>query len=415
MAIESKSDIKTPFYYIKRRLFKNKLALIGLVVILLAHLVVLLGYLIIPDKTPNCNDSAWQIKKKTPGFEVYMLKVKKSIEVEEVGFLESMYMGQEHNYIITPIESFDINGLKLTVHLEGHSEKTDEYNLVDLVYGLSKNITNKITPDSSSNAVLNAGQVKFLNTKGEIQTVAYNKLVSDFKENNLDKRKYYLGTDIAGRDMLSRLLFGTRISLGIGFVSVLISLTLGVLFGAAAGFFGGKVDSFIMWLMTVVWSIPGIMLVSAISLALGKGIWVAFVAVGLTTWVEIARVIRGQLLSVKEKLYIEAARALGLTNIRIILVHIMPNIMGPLIVIATSNFASAILTEAGLSFLGLGVQAPMPSWGIMINEGYHSMGAANSWHLIFFPSFCICITVLAFNLFGNGLRDAYDPQSGKKW
>jgi peptide/nickel transport system permease protein len=168
--------------------------------------------------------------------------------------------------------------------------------------------------------------------------------------------------------------------------------------------------------MTVVWSIPGIMLVIAISLALqSKGIWVAFVAVGLTSWVEIARVVRGQIISIKEKLFVEAARALGIGNQRIIFVHILPNIMGPLIVIATSNFASAILTEAGLSFLGLGVQPPMPSWGIMINEGYHTMGTVDSWHLILFPSLCICITVLAFNLFGNGLRDAYDPQSRTKW
>lgn len=168
--------------------------------------------------------------------------------------------------------------------------------------------------------------------------------------------------------------------------------------------------------MTVVWSIPGIMLVIAISIALqSKGVWVAFLAVGLTTWVEIARVVRGQIMGIKEKTYVEAARALGFSNFRIIFKHILPNLVGPIIVIATSNFASAILMEAGLSFLGLGVQPPMPSWGMMVNEGFHAIGTQNSWHLIVFPSLVISLLVFAFNMFGNGLRDAYDPQQALKW
>jgi len=390
--------------------------MVGLVFILLAHLVAMLGYLIIPDKTPNCNDGAWQIKKELPGFDVDLLKVKKSIDIEEVGFIEAMFLGQEHNYSIIPIETYDIDGVIAKVHPHGHSEKVEEYNILDIVKGVFAGASGRINHDSSANYKIFGDSVLYLDKEQMMKTVHLKDLAQEFKDKNIEHRTFWLGTDKAGRDMLSRLLFGTRISLGIGFVSVLISLTLGVSLGALAGFFGGKVDSFIMWLMTVVWSIPGIMLVIAISLALqSKGIWVAFVAVGLTTWVEIARVVRGQIISVKEKLYVEAARALGIGNIRIITVHIMPNIVGPLIVIATSNFASAILTEAGLSFLGLGVQPPMPSWGIMINEGYHSMGADDSWHLIFFPSLCICLTVLAFNLFGNGLRDAYDPQSKNKW
>ena len=214
--------------------------------------------------------------------------------------------------------------------------------------------------------------------------------------------------------MLSRLLAGTRISLSIGFVSVLISLLLGVTMGATAGFFGGKTDSIIMWLMTVMWSIPSIMLVIIISIALqSKGVWVAFVAVGMTMWVDVARVVRGQIMAIKEKLYIEAAKAFGISSRRIIFKHMLPNIMGPLIVISTSNFAAAILIEAGLSFLGLGVQAPTPSWGIMINEGFAAIGTRDSWHLVLLPSLCIFSMVLAFNLFGNGLRDAYDPQNMK--
>ena len=139
----------------------------------------------------------------------------------------------------------------------------------------------------------------------------------------------------------------------------------------------------------------------------------AFVAVGLTMWVDIARVVRGQIMAIKQTLYIEAAKAFGISNKRIIFKHMLPNILGPLIVISTSNFAYAILIEAGLSFLGLGVQAPTPSWGIMIKEGFDAIGTRDSWHLVLLPSLCISTMVLAFNLFGNGLRDAYDPQNMK--
>ena len=169
---------------------------------------------------------------------------------------------------------------------------------------------------------------------------------------------------------------------------------------------------FVMWFMSVIWSIPGIILVIAISMALqSRGVWVAFVAVGLTMWVDVARVMRGQIMTIKEKLYVEAARAFGIKNFRIVFVHILPNIAGPLIVIATANFAAAILLEAGLSFLGLGVQPPTPSWGVMIYEGFQAIGTKNSLHLILFPGLAICILVLAFNLLGNGLRDAYDPKT----
>jgi peptide/nickel transport system permease protein len=158
------------------------------------------------------------------------------------------------------------------------------------------------------------------------------------------------------------------------------------------------------------------MLIIAISLVLeSKGVFVAFLAVGLTMWVDVARVVRGQIISIKEKLFVEAAKALGIENLRIIFIHILPNIMGPLIVIATANFASAILIEAGLSFLGLGVQPPMTSWGMMVNEGYYSNWERDGGYLVILPSIAISLMVLAFNLFGNGLRDAYDPKSAVKW
>jgi ABC-type dipeptide/oligopeptide/nickel transport system permease subunit len=157
--------------------------------------------------------------------------------------------------------------------------------------------------------------------------------------------------------------------------------------------------------------VPSIMLVIAISLALNsKGIWVSFVAVGLTMWVDVARVVRGQFLSLKEKTYIEAVTVLGLPRYRIIINHLLPNMTGPLIVIATANFASAILMEAGLSFLGLGVQPPAPSWGMMVSEGFQLIGTKAGLFLVLLPSVLISLLVLSFNLLGNGLRDAYDPK-----
>jgi peptide/nickel transport system permease protein len=185
-----------------------------------------------------------------------------------------------------------------------------------------------------------------------------------------------------------------------------------VLVGALAGYFGGWTDSVLLGLMTVVWSIPGIMLVIAISLALdSKGVWVSFVAVGLTMWVDVARVVRGQVLGLRSATFIEAGRVLGLPTWRLIFVHLLPNLRGPLIVLATSNFAAAILLEAGLSFLGLGVQPPAPSWGLMVKEGYDLLGTQAGLWLTLLPGLAISLLVLSFNLLGNGLRDAFDPKT----
>ena len=222
-------------------------------------------------------------------------------------------------------------------------------------------------------------------------------------------RTFVLGTDAYGRDVLSMILIGSRVSLSVGLIAVLIALLIGVTLGALAAYYGGWVDNLITWLINVVWSIPTVLLVIAITFALGKGFWQVFIAVGLTMWVDIARVVRGQVYSIKEKEYVEAARALGFSTFRTIFRHILPNITGAVIVVTASNFASAILLEAGLSFLGIGVQPPMPSWGTMVKENY-SYILLDSAYLPLLPGFAIMLLVLAFMLLGNGLRDAMDTK-----
>jgi len=227
-------------------------------------------------------------------------------------------------------------------------------------------------------------------------------------EQAIVKQKTFLwGTDKYGRDLLSRMIIGSRISFFIGFVSVFISLVIGITMGAVAGYYGGKIDAFVMWIINITWSIPTLLLVIAITLALGKGYWQVFIAVGISMWVEVARVVRGQIMGVKNNQYIEAAKVLGYPDWRIIIKHILPNIMAPVIVISAANFAAAILIESGLSFLGIGAQPPTPSWGGMIKDHYNYllMGKA---YLAVIPGIGILSLVMAFMLFGNSLRDVLD-------
>ena len=218
---------------------------------------------------------------------------------------------------------------------------------------------------------------------------------------------FVLGSDRYGRDFASRLMAGSAISLSVAGIAVLISLIIGLFLGALAGYKGGRIDAFVSWFLQVVWTVPTLLMVLAITLAFGKGFWQVFVAIGLTMWVEVARIVRGQFISLRELEYVQAAKALGLSDFRIMFRHILPNALGPIIVVAAANFAAAILIESGLSFLGVGARIPVPSWGNIIKEHYHLITTDLAW-LAVLPGALIASLVLSFTWLGDGLRKAFD-------
>jgi len=222
---------------------------------------------------------------------------------------------------------------------------------------------------------------------------------------------HWLGTDTLGRDLLVRLLYGGRISLGVGLAATFVALTIGVVYGAVAGFFGGKLDAVLMRIVDIQLSLPFPIFVILLMVFFGRNIILLFVAIGAVEWLTMARIVRGQVMALKRMEFIEAARALGYGHSRIVLRHLLPNILGPVIVYTTLTIPAVMLLEAFLSFLGLGVQPPMSSWGVLIKDGAEKMEEF-SWLLVF-PAALFSLTLLSLNFVGDGLRDALDVRSSK--
>ena len=219
---------------------------------------------------------------------------------------------------------------------------------------------------------------------------------------------HWLGTDAIGRDLFVRVLYGARVSLAVGLVATLVSLLIGVLYGATAGFLGGRVDAVMMRAVDILYSLPFIFFVIILMVVFNRNFILLFVAIGAVEWLTMARIVRGQTLSIKQKEFVEAARAAGVGRFGIITRHIIPNVLGPVIVYVTLTIPSVILAESFLSFLGLGVQEPLTSWGVLINDGANQMETA-PWGLIF-PAVLMAVTLFCFNFIGDGLRDALDPK-----
>lgn len=358
---------------IYRRLRSRKPAMVALCLIFLTALLALFAYPIVPDHTPLANNMVVELSARPMGYQQEFLLVPKPREPEQPGWLSRAFSGTPSRYTNLPINGYYLvkDTLCARHHIDLNLEDTLRYSFAAL----------KIPPGSDAGKWI--------------------------KDHRIKKQRYLLGTDRYGRDILSRLLIGARVSITVGIVSVVLSLSIGILLGSLAGWYGGTVDNAIMYLINILWSIPTLLLVFAITLTIGKGFWEIFIAIGLTSWVSAARLIRGQVMQLKEMDFIVAAKALGFKDSRIIFRHILPNIAGPIMVIAAANFATAILIEAGLSFLGVGVQPPTPSWGLMIKEHYNFLIAGHPLPALV-PGIAIMILVLAFNIVGNALRDAID-------
>ncbi len=350
------------------RLSKNTLGLLSFAWIVLLAFVAVFAYQLAPDASRNANQMHLSIHSHPPGFEVQLLRLPLLGEAEETDF----FGGSSIRYDEVPISDWRFREGR--IEIQPYGRRASYYEPLD---------PNRIPPDQ---------------------------VLAEFMDAQVVTQRFILGTDKYGRDLLSRLIIGSRVSLAIGFVAVFISLLIGVVLGAVAGYFGGRVDAAIMGLINIVWSIPTLLLVIAITLVLGRGFWQVFIAVGLSMWVEVARLVRGQVMGLKERTFIQAAHTLGFSNGTIIFKHLLPLLVAPLIVLSAANFASAILIESGLSFWGIGAQPPIPSWGGMIKDHFRYLLLGKP-YLAILPGLCIMLLVLAFMTLGNSLRDALDVKN----
>ena len=280
----------------------------------------------------------------------------------------------------------------------------DIFKLDDLKNPVSWSYVQRLRDENEFSQAPNATEL--VNRIDHGEAITYNDRVY-----RLSKERHILGTDTLGRDLLVRVFYGGRVSLGVGLAATFVALTIGVIYGAIAGYFGGKLDSGMMRFVDIVYSLPFTIFVILLMVFFGRDIYLLFVAIGAVEWLTMARIVRGQVLAIKRMEYVEAARSLGFSEWRIIFRHILPNVLGPVVVYTTLTIPEVMLLEAFLSFLGLGVQPPMSSWGLLIKDGAEKMEEF-SWLLIY-PGLVFSLTLFSLNFLGDGLRDALDVRSSK--
>jgi peptide/nickel transport system permease protein len=374
----------------------------GLLVIALAVLVALSCRFLRPDPTPDANRICLSIGNQRPGFRTDFLLLRKNQAAPVTSLAERLWNGVPDSMQWVAVASWSISGDSVLYREWSSDAPLPEQGLL---------LADAVWP------VLDVKQLRQERGSWQTTDVYGNRLTAPtaelgvtFRKQQVTSQRFLLGTDRYGRDMLSRLLTGTRITFFVGLVAVIIALLVGVTMGALAGYFRGRVDRLILWLINVTWSVPTLLLVISITLMLGKGFAQVFVAVGLTLWVDVARLVRSQIFSLREQEFVTAGRALGFKHARVIFRHILPNIAGPVLVVAAANFSTAILFEAGLSFLGIGAQPPTPSWGAMIKENYGYIILPGTAYLAVLPGLAILLLTLAFTFVANGLRDALDSR-----
>lgn len=362
-----------------RRLKKNMLSMLGLAVICIIVLMAIFGPMVIS------HDYATQ--------DLSMSSIPPNIEVYEIDKDTFIYIHREYR-LFQVGENGELIG-KVNIADNNLKEKFRSYELNG----------NTIVLDykyASMDESENPNGIKY-------KLIANGEEITEYK--TMRNKTYLFGSDTLGRDVLARVLFGARISLFIAFISTVVNFFIGVTYGGLSGYLGGRVDNFMMRVVDIISVIPLLLYVILLSVLIGSGLKSIIIALGSVYWVGMARIVRGQVLSLKEQEYVLAARTLGASTMRIMFRHLIPNAMGPIIVSMTMLIPSAIFTEAFLSFIGLGVSAPMASWGTLASD---ALGGLRSYpYQLFFPSLAICITMLAFNFLGDGLRDALDPRLRK--
>lgn len=388
-----------------RRLKKNKMSMVGLVGILLIILFGVVG----PVLTPmSYSDQINDFKNLGPRLNIYEIETDTYITISAD---YSMFLIEKNGKLVEKLEELELTGPIVT------DEARSDF--INVQSPSEQRKLNEEAKKTLEKAYIINGEEIYLDYSGRVDKDIEHEYVITYKNREITKRaksvmnkRYPFGSDNLGRDVMTRVMYGARISLTVAFVASLVNFIIGVTYGAVAGYEGGRVDNIMMRIVDIINSVPLVLIIILLMVLIGnQGLWTIIMAIGMVYWVGMARLVRGQILSLKEREFVMAATALGVSKKNIILRHLIPNAMGPIIISMTMMIPSAVFTEAFMSFIGLGVSAPKASWGTLANNALS--GILTYPYQLFFPAIAIAVTMLAFNFLGDGLRDALDPRLRK--